>query len=386
MTAPEPAPFEQRVLVLARAKADLSLARQAVEKAELKVELCPGMDDLCRQIAHGAAALILEGDILDEPALSRLQETLAPSPPWSDLALLILAPRHPGGAAGLGADDAAARLSHVIWLERPVQLSTLTSILRSTWRDRRRQFEIRRFLELEHQAAPPAQSLAEQMESFTYSISHDLRAPLRAVRGFAQALSEDYSAALDDAGREYLTRIEQGAERMDRLIQDLLQYSRVGAAGLTLSPVDLEPLIQHTLQQLGPDIRARHASIELRKPLPSVLGHEPTLEQVVTSLLSNAIKFVPPATPPRVRIWAETNGPHARLWIADNGIGIDPAHHQRIFGVFERLHGAETYPGTGIGLAIVAKGMERMGGKVGVESAPGKGSRFWIELSRAEVP
>ncbi len=372
--------------MLARAKADLNLARRAVEKTELKAEFCAGIDDLCRQIAQGAAALILESDTLDEPALSRLQQTLAQSPPWSDLAVLILAPRQPGGAGRLGADEAAARLGHVIWLEQPVQLSTLTSLLRSAWRDRRRQFELRRLLERELPAAPSAQSLAEQMESFTYLISHDLRAPLRAVRGFAQALNEDYSAALDDAGREYLTRIEQGAERMDRLIQDLLQYSRVGAAGLTLSPVALEQLIQHTLHQFGPEIHARNASIEVRGPLPFVLAHEPTLQQVVASLLSNAIKFVPPATPPQVRIWAETNGPHTRLWIADNGIGIDAAHHQRIFGVFERLHSAETYPGTGIGLAIVAKGMERMGGKVGVESAPGEGSRFWIELSRAEAP
>jgi signal transduction histidine kinase len=114
--------------------------------------------------------------------------------------------------------------------------------------------------------------------------------------------------------------------------------------------------------------------------LPSVLGHHATLVQIIANLLTNAIKFVSPGVPPQVRLWSEKRAPCVRLWVKDNGIGIAPEYQERIFGVFERLHGGETYPGTGIGLAIVRKGVARLGGRVGVESAPGQGSTFWVEF------
>jgi signal transduction histidine kinase len=123
--------------------------------------------------------------------------------------------------------------------------------------------------------------------------------------------------------------------------------------------------------------------VNLPGSLPRIKGHPTTLVQVVANLLGNAVKFVPPGMTPRVRVWAEERGERMRLWVEDNGIGIAPEHQERIFRVFERLHRRESYPGTGIGLAIVRKGMERMGGGCGVESAPGQGSRFWVDLPRA---
>ena len=125
-----------------------------------------------------------------------------------------------------------------------------------------------------------------------------------------------------------------------------------------------------------------HYRNESRRPLPHILGHHATLEQVVANLISNALKFVAGGTQPRIQIWGTESRQSARLWVADNGIGIDPIHHRRIFGVFERLHNSEAYPGTGIGLAIVAKGVARLGGTAGVESSPGQGSRFWVELPK----
>lgn len=226
------------------------------------------------------------------------------------------------------------------------------------------------------------QEINDQMEAFTYSISHDLRAPLRAIRGFAQALSEDYAASLDATGRDYLERMGDGAERLDRLIQDLLQYSRLSRSTLSFEPIPLENTVQRVLQNLEPDIRATDALIEVQRPLSRVLGHEQTLEQVLINLLSNALKFVTPGVKPHIRIWSTEESETARLWIGDNGIGIAPEHYHRIFGVFERLHSNDAYPGTGIGLAIVAKAVARMGGQAGVESAVGQGSRFWIELPR----
>jgi signal transduction histidine kinase len=226
------------------------------------------------------------------------------------------------------------------------------------------------------------QEISNEMEAFTYSVSHDLRAPLRAIRGFAQAVTEDYGSRLDEAGRDYLGRMAHAADHAEQLIQDLLQYSRLGRATLTLEPVGLEAAVRQALEGFAPEIRAAGALVNVRKPLPQVLAHQPTLQQILASLLSNALKFVAAGVKPEIEVWAVSSGTRVRLWVSDNGIGIAPAYYQRIFKVFERLHGADVYPGTGIGLAIVAKGVARMGGAAGIHSIPGKGSKFWIELPR----
>jgi PAS domain S-box-containing protein len=223
-----------------------------------------------------------------------------------------------------------------------------------------------------------------ELESFTYTVSHDLRAPLRAMQGFADALQEDYADRLDATGQDYAWRIVAAARRMDALIQDLLAYSRLSRADLRLHPISLRGMAKDVLAQMEEEFRERDARVTVQGPLPEVMGHRATLVQVLTNLLTNAVKFVNPDTPPCVRVWAEDRDGQVRLCVEDNGIGIAPEHHERIFRVFERLHGVETYPGTGIGLAIVRKGMERMGGRVGVESEVGRGSRFWIELPKAE--
>lgn len=224
------------------------------------------------------------------------------------------------------------------------------------------------------------QRINEELEAFTYSVSHDLRSPLRAMQGLAQVLLEDHATKLDPLGREYAERIVSAAQRMDALIRDLLSYSRLGRIDLHLEPVELNMVVEKVLAQLEKEINESRAVVSIDRPLPAVTGHSTTLIQVVANLVENAIKFVAKGTKPKVRIYAEKKEEWVRLWVEDNGIGIAPEDRQRIFRVFERLHSIETYSGTGIGLAIVCKGMERMGGRVGVESAPGKGSRFWIEL------
>ena len=228
-----------------------------------------------------------------------------------------------------------------------------------------------------------------ELEAFAYSVSHDLRAPLRAMQGFAQALSEDYGDALDAAGRQYTERIVAAAVRMEQLIQDLLGYSRLSRAELTPGPVDLDDVVAEAVALVRADAGRRGAELTVDVGLPVVLAHRSTAVQMVQNLLANAIKFVPPDRAPRVRVYAEDRGgpdgaaATARLWVEDNGIGVAPEHRDRIFRVFERLHGdASGYPGTGVGLAIVRKGAERLGGASGVESGVAEGSRFWIELPR----
>ena len=220
----------------------------------------------------------------------------------------------------------------------------------------------------------------KELESFAYSVSHDLRAPLRAMEGFANALLEDYADSLDSAGRDYAMRVVSAAQHMDTLIQDLLAYSRLSRSALKPSAVSLDGVLGEVMHQFNPEINNTGAQIRVERPLPEVMGDHATLVQVLSNLLSNAIKFVQPGVKPGVKIWAEEKNGKVRLWVEDTGIGIDPQYYDRIFRIFERLQGVETYPGTGIGLAIVKKGLERMGGQAGVESTPGRGSKFWVEL------
>jgi len=222
-----------------------------------------------------------------------------------------------------------------------------------------------------------------ELEAFAYTASHDLRAPLRTLEGFSQAVLEDYGQQIDEPGRKYLERISAAAQRMDLLIQDLLSYSQLTQIELRLERVDLNTTVRRVLRNLEHAIAESNAVVAVEEQLPVVQGHASAVFQVIANLVENAVKFVPRDREPSVRIQAERRAPWVRFWVIDNGIGIEPPHRQEIFRVFHRLHGLEAYPGTGIGLAIVRKGIERLGGQVGVESELVKGSRFWFELREA---
>ncbi|MDB6020636.1 MAG: Histidine kinase [Pedosphaera sp.] len=218
-----------------------------------------------------------------------------------------------------------------------------------------------------------------EMEAFSYSVSHDLRAPLRAMQGYSQALLNDYSEKLEPEGRDFLQRINSAAERLDRLTQDLLTYSRVVRNPVTMTPISLERLVPDVIQQY-PNFQPPHAKICIQSPLLDVMGHEASLIQCLSNLIGNAVKFVLPGVKPRITIWTEPvpAARAVRIWVEDNGIGIETDQSSRVFGIFERV--SKKYEGTGIGLAIVRKAAERMGGAVGVESTLGRGSRFWLQL------
>jgi signal transduction histidine kinase len=244
--------------------------------------------------------------------------------------------------------------------------------------------------ELEHRVLERTAQLQEtnqDLEAFSYSVSHDLRAPLRTIQGFAQALLEDYSSEIDSFGQSYLNYINEGAMQMDGLIADLLSYSRLSRTQIEIQPVDLADVINEALKKSQQLIQERQAEITVNIPVVEVIAHRSTLIQAVINLITNALKFVPPEVLPLIQIYSEEyiqeEETWMRLWIVDNGIGIAPEHQERIFRVFERLHGIEVYPGTGIGLAIVRKALEKMGGLSGVESQLGQGSRFFFALPKA---
>ncbi len=227
-------------------------------------------------------------------------------------------------------------------------------------------------------------AINKQLEAFGYSIAHDLRAPLRAMQGFSTMLLEEAGSALNDTAKDYADRINRSAQFMDALLSDLLALGRISQQRVQLTSVNLKTVVDSVLSRLQDDIDEKNARVDSSGPWPAVLAHEPTLSQVLFNLMSNALKFVRPNVPPVVRLRAEEQPGFIRVWVEDNGFGIAPEHQSEIFRLFARLEG-EKYAGTGIGLAIVQKGIERMGGRVGVESASGQGSRFWFELKKARM-
>lgn len=239
-------------------------------------------------------------------------------------------------------------------------------------------------LELEQRVQERTAKLRDtigELEHFSYTITHDMRAPLRALQAFGQILREEYDSQLDNAGRDYLHRIVDSASRMDSLITDALNYSKVVQEEFTLESVDVDALLRGMIDSY-PQFQPPQAEIRIEGILPLVKGNKAGLTQCFSNLLGNAVKFVEAGKSPIVRIWAVSRDEMmVRLWVEDNGIGIDPEQQQRVFVMFQRL--SKQYEGTGIGLALVRKVVERMKGKVGFESEPGQGSRFWVEFHRA---
>jgi len=201
-------------------------------------------------------------------------------------------------------------------------------------------------------------------------------------QGFSQLVLEEHAQKLDAEAVSYLRKTKAAAYRMDRLIQDVLSFTRISRQDIQLQPVNLDKLVRDIIDE-RPELQGPAAEIVIASPLLGVVGHEASLTQCLTNMLENAVKFVAPGVKPRVRVWTEPREDKVRLWIEDNGIGIEEESQKRLFSMFERLHSQTAYEGTGIGLAIVRKAIERMKGEVGLESEPGRGSRFWFELPPA---
>ncbi len=240
--------------------------------------------------------------------------------------------------------------------------------------------------ELERLVAQRTASLEETIESLEgvcYTIAHDLRAPLRAVQSFTEVLLEDYGNKFDKQGKEFAERIVAAATRMDLLINDLLAYAKLSHSQLPLEALDLNDEMNRVREQIGPQLSTQNGELTVHR-LPTVLANAIVMDQVFANLISNSLKFVATGTAPKIEIGSEKlNGTMARIYVQDNGIGIPAEHRERVFGLFQRLH-HEEYPGTGVGLAIVKKGVERMGGNVNIASSSNGGTRFVIDLPLAQ--
>jgi signal transduction histidine kinase len=347
---------------------------------------------------------------------------LEEQPPWSDIPLILLASGYEPGAPGFSSIRSLGNSSAVTVLDRPLRVVTLVSAVKASLRARRRQYQVRDLLsqretiladlrdraatleasqrelmaakeQIAHHASQLEQTVAErtsklretiaQLEAFSYSISHDMRGPLRAMQQYSQILLDDYSEQIPCQARDYLGRILRGAHRLDRLIQDVLTYSRAARVAIPIGAVDLDKLVRDIIQQY-PAFQPPKAEVNVTTTLPKVLANEASLTQCISNLIDNAVKFSRPGETPKVKVYPGGFNGRVQIWIEDNGIGIAPENHQRIFNIFERIHHDREYEGTGIGLSIVKKTVERMGGDVGVESRVGYGSKFWIKLPGAE--
>ncbi|OGO50316.1 MAG: hypothetical protein A2148_06510 [Chloroflexi bacterium RBG_16_68_14] len=220
----------------------------------------------------------------------------------------------------------------------------------------------------------------EELESFAYSVSHDLKEPLRTLEAFSQFLLEDYASCLDEQGRDYLTRLGKASARLKEMIEDLLVLSRLGRRPSAVERVAVSKVVADLVAAMQATVEETDACVEVEADLPDVLGDTAHLEQIFGNLIGNALKFTDDERPlVKVGVRDRTGG-MATFYVQDNGIGIDPQFHERVFEVFQRLHRRGEYEGTGAGLAIVKRAVEALGGRVWVESEPGAGATFLFAL------
>jgi len=222
----------------------------------------------------------------------------------------------------------------------------------------------------------------KELESFTYSVSHDLRAPLRAISGFAEIIKVRHKLSLNEEGQHYFDNIVDASKRMGRLIDDLLSYSRLGRTSVQQNPVPLAGVLADIIKDMQDYLDELHGTITIPEGLPIVMGNRTILSQIFTNLLENAITYRKTDTPPQVEITHQIEGEQVIIKVCDNGIGIPAEHQEKIFAIFQRLHRDEEYPGTGIGLATVKKSVELLAGVVWVESKVEEGSRFFVKLPK----
>jgi PAS domain S-box-containing protein len=262
--------------------------------------------------------------------------------------------------------------------DAPEDSQVIAQIQDVTERKRNEEALVASARELARHAADLERSNAE-LEQFAYVASHDLSEPLRTVSGFVRLLQERYHGELDDDADTFIDFAVTGTERMQRLIDDLLVYSRAGRADVALEPLGLDEVADLAVTGLSEAIRETRAEVEI-EDLPVVLGNRTQLTQLLQNLVANAIKFVPESRAPRVTIAAEAQGDVVVVSVEDNGIGVDPKAAERVFKMFQRLHDRDAYTGTGIGLAIARKIVERHGGRIWHEPVAGGGSRFSFTL------
>ncbi|OFX18939.1 MAG: hypothetical protein A2041_08605 [Bacteroidetes bacterium GWA2_31_9b] len=274
--------------------------------------------------------------------------------------------------------------------ERTYELSLLNEQLRVELEERMHAQEEIRLLNqtLEERVAERTEQLAsinKELESFSYSISHDLRAPLRAIFGFSQILSKRHRESLNEEGKQYMDYIVQASVRMEQLINDLLDYSRLGRKSIDIYPISVNKIIENIHTDFKQKLESIGASFIVNKNIPDILGNESLLQQIFINLIGNAINYRRKSIPLEININYEQNNKSVILSVSDNGIGIPKEYWEKIFNIFQRLHSDDEYPGTGIGLATVRKSVSMLNGTISVDSVVDSGTTFYIHLLKSNI-
>jgi signal transduction histidine kinase len=267
-----------------------------------------------------------------------------------------------------------------------LQSSLLTFLLIERKRRQRAREALDRLnTELEERIAARTAALnakSRELETFAYSVAHDLKAPLRGIDGYSRLLLEDHLASLNDEGRAFLKTIQSSSGEMSQLIDDLLEYSRLERREFKADQVELGPLIKTVVDQKKREATETGIDFIVNVNGGSIVADPNGLTQSLRNYLDNAVKFTRKVSHPRIEVGSKELTEKFLVWVRDNGVGFDMKYHDRIFDIFQRLNPSEQYPGTGVGLAIVRKAMERMGGKAWAQSKPGQGATFYLEIPK----
>lgn len=378
------------VLILAPIGRDAQGATLLLEKAQLPSKICPSFDALCLSCGPHVGVILLAEEGIDQKKLPALAEGLKKQPLWSDLPIIILTrPDSSTRASTISTPNRLAEaLGNVMFLERPLHGLTLVSAVRSALKARKRQYLNRDYLLEREQAAESLlkyQKKLEQsnkeLEQFAAIASHDLQAPLRKVEMFADMLQKSAGTALPEECYQYLARMLNSVRWMKQLVSDLLNLSRVTRQAKPFSEIKVSDAIRSAVDNMQVYRQEVGGVIEVHIHSDrSLQGDSDQLQQVFQNLIENALKFSRKEISPVVKISVSSRGNFCEITVEDNGIGLNEAHSERIFETFLRLHGQNEYPGTGIGLSIVRKIIERHNGTVQVFSQPGQGCRFIVNL------
>jgi len=367
--------LEMRVVILAPVGRDAALLARTLSALEIDTVVARDASALMEILAEGAGAAIVADEALTSSALNGLKIWLSNQLPWSDMPFIVLTSSGvPTRASHIRASELQA-LGNFTLIERPVRPDTVASSIRAALRARMRQYEIRSRQESLLQANA-------DLEQFAHSASHDLREPLRTIGIYSDLLARDYGSELDERGKAFLSLIGGSISRMDVLLGDLLSYAHASSIlGEEVQPSPANRALEDALKNLDGSILQSHARISVAE-MPIVRMRESHLSQIFQNLLGNAIKYRKEGCPPVVEISTRESGAHWIFTIADNGIGVPAAYKDSIFGIFQRLHTANKYSGTGMGLAICKRIVERYRGQIWVESEFGEGARFSFSVPR----
>jgi signal transduction histidine kinase len=360
---------EMRVIILAPIGRDAALLAGTLEASGIDATVVMDAAGLIDMLPDGAGSAIIAEEALTRDAIKAVGEWLSSQPPWSDIPLIVLSstgrPTHQSHRRSLE----LRALGNIILIERPVRPETIQSSVRAALRARMRQYEIRSRQEALIRANA-------DLEQFAHSVSHDLREPLRSIGIYSDLLDRHYGDLLDERGNGFLSFIRTGARRMDGLLTDLLSYAHASSISEeSIEPVKAERPLRAALESLSGAIRESDAEITIGQ-MPEVRMHDSHLSQVFQNLIGNAIKYRSESERLRIRLSASQANGHWIISVADNGIGVPAPYKETIFGIFKRLHTSGKYSGSGMGLAICQRIVERYRGRIWVDSEPGQGSTF----------